>query len=226
MIFYKKHPLSLLSVVLIFISGCAIAVGPNLLPVSPLNGKPIVRIGKVEETLTGTWASYPNVGFRSAMEKALKRKEFSSHFSNEAPLVLNVRLTSDHADDNPRALTLAVMSGITFGFLPLTYDSVWNIQCEAIVQNSGGSTVAQYILQEAGTYHICCFPWTPVSLFFAALRGRGDSRKMADQTTFALAAKIMSAIEADYLRLVPMAGQADTVKALAPPSSSGSALSF
>jgi len=183
------------------LTSCAYNIGPGPLAVQPFSRKPVVAIGEVSETLTGTWSSFSNAGFRTAMGKSLDRPEFASYFSDHAPLILNVHLTSDHDDDWPRALPLAAMSGMTFGLFPLTFDSHWTVQCEAVVLDEKGMTVAQYSAQETGTYHICTFPWTPVSLFFAMLRGRHDSQTVAKKTTFNLVAKLVKSIDEDYSRL-------------------------
>jgi len=64
--------------------GCAtVHVGPEYVDFKEVTEKPVVRLDKINETLTGTWAAHPLAeGFRSSLMKALQEPA-AKIFSNE-----------------------------------------------------------------------------------------------------------------------------------------------
>lgn len=200
----KKRVLMLLAAVVLAGGGCAsVTVGPEYSEIPDLSGKPLLRLDGINETLTGTWAANPQaVGFKSPLMNALREPKSSKLFSTDpANLSMQIDLVSDHADDTQRLSSLGMTSLATIGIIPLSYFSEWNVGCKVSVRMTDGTLVAEYSLQETGTYKTMAYPLTMFSLFGDAMRGNADGVEMQKRTTQNLAAKIAAAVAADYERL-------------------------
>lgn len=200
---------------LVAVVGCSVTVGPEPARVPHSAERPLLRLEEVSETLTGSWASLPNVGFRRSLTDALHQAGPASIFTNEpSALSLRIDLVSDHENDEPRLVGLGLLSMATLGMLPLKYYSEWRVQCDVTVRMADGTVVAKYPLQETGTYQMWAFPPTMFSLFFGGmLQGETDGRRMERNTANNLAAKIVEAIHADHPRLAGL--QESNARALA-----------
>jgi len=213
---FKKSPVSWRVFPLIgmlLFSGCAIKVLPIVTDVAPTTKKPVIRLGEVNETVTGTWNIYPEAGFKSALLKTLRREEIASYFSNDiSNLVLDIHITTDHADDGPRLSNLGALSIVTLGIIPLNYVSNWDTSCDVSITTPEGIPVADYVFHETGTYNIWAMPWTPLTLLGAGIRGEHDGGVVANRVTYSLARKIVDALEQNYDTLAAKSGHKAVAK--------------
>jgi len=204
-----KHNALCLSLVfcMVLMTGCAISVKPSLVKMAPMTEKPILRLGEVTETPTGSWATYTSAGFREFLMKALDDSAASSMFSNNmSNLVMNIDMVSDHEDDLARLNSLAALSILTLGVIPLNYHSIWTSDADVMIMTPDGTMVAQYNISEQATYNIWAFPWTPITLGFAGIRGEIDARRISKRITYSMADKIMDAVKNDYSKLAAQLG--------------------
>jgi len=185
--------------------GCIISVGPDREAIPAWTHPPMLQLGDVSETFTGTWstvAAERGFGFKSGFVSALSKPELAPIFSG-APtgMTLHAALTSDHEDDGVRLFGLGCLSIATIGIIPLHYHAEWTIQCSASLRLADGTVVATYPLQERGTYSCWAMPLTMFSLLGAGIRGADDGAEMNRRVTHNLAVKLVKAVEADYPRL-------------------------
>ena len=206
--FSLKHPFLRLSLSLtLLLTGCAISVKPDLVKLQPMTEKPILRLGEVTETPTGSWAEYSWAGYREALMKALNDTNAKTMFANDmSNLVMNIDMVSEHEDDLVRLNSLAALSILTLGVIPLNYNSVWSVDCEITIVSPDGAVVAEYNVSEQATYNIWAMPWTPITLGFAGIRGDMDGRRISKRLTYSLADKIMTAVRNDYSKLASKLG--------------------
>jgi len=201
------------------LSACAITNGPELLPEaqSVAGHEPVLRIGEISETLTGSWAQDPGIGtsvIRSHMIDALKAPDVASRFSpSSSNLTLNIDLTSDHESDQPRLASLGGISILTLGIVPLNYNSHWDVDCHVAVVGPDGMPVADYTFQERGTYRIWAMPLTMFTLLGAGIRGDRDGQEIFDRVATNLAHKIVEAVDKDYPKLAARAGHSPSAAA-------------
>ncbi|HEX9779736.1 MAG TPA: hypothetical protein VGB20_00820 [bacterium] len=183
---------------------CAIKNGPALLPEATQLGarEPVLRVGEITETLTGSWTQDPGIGtsvFRSHMIDALKVPDVAARFSPESSnLTVNIDLTSDHESDGPRLANLGALSIATLGIIPLNYHSHWDVDCHVTVLAPDGSRLADYTFQERGTYRIWAMPLTMFTLLGAGIRGEQDGNAVFRLVTTNLARKIVEAVDKDH----------------------------
>lgn len=194
---------------LIVTTGCAIGLGPELVPLGRPAREPVVRLGEVTEALTGTWTSDPGAGtsaFRGPLVEALGKPEAKAYFRESAPLTLDIHLTSDHLSDQPRLGNLGLLSMATFGVIPLSYFSEWNVTCDVKVSQPDSTVVADYVFHERGTYKIWALPVTMFTLLGAGIRGESDWWNIANRVANNLAVQILQAVDTDYPKLSSKAG--------------------
>jgi len=204
---HKKLSLAALSLCVMF-SGCAIKLKPDLVAIAHDEKTPVVRLGEITETLTGTWKVYPQFGFKDNLVKALNASAPSSRFSNSlSNVTLSIHLTSDHEDDAPRLTSLGTLSMVTLGIIPLSYHSEWKVDCEVKLHREDGTLVGSYNLSEVGTYDIQVYPLTMLSLSGAGIRGDSDGLKIADRIASSLALKITKIIDENYNEFARYAGK-------------------
>jgi len=195
------------------LSACAIKNGPEFLPeAGPVAGRaPVLRVGEISETLTGSWTQDPGVGtsaIRSHMIDALQAPDVASRFSpSSSNLTLNIDLTSDHESDRPRLSTLGGISILTLGIVPLNYHSHWDVDCRVEVIGQDGAPVADYLFQERGTYRIWAMPLTMFTLLGAGIRGEQDGHEIFERVATNLARKIAEAVDNDYPKLAARVGR-------------------
>jgi tetratricopeptide (TPR) repeat protein len=197
-------------------SACITRTGPEVAALEPTSSAALLRIGSVEEELTGSWAPYVkgDGAFKPAMQAALREPGPASHFSSDpSSLTLDVKLTSYHQADEPRLAALGLFSIATLGVIPAYYRSEWDVQLDATVVSGEGIQVAEYHVHEKGTYKILAFPPTMFTLLGAGIKGDADFRRVTEKTANSLANKLMSAIEKDYPRLASL--RASNVPSLA-----------
>ncbi|MDP3920346.1 MAG: hypothetical protein Q8R76_06030 [Candidatus Omnitrophota bacterium] len=220
-LFFIEFPIPVVILALIF-SGCAITLRPEFAGIPQFNKKPILRVGSITETVTGTWKIYPDSGFRRYVIEALNEPEAQSYFSNEmSNLMMNIDLVSDHEDDNPRLGNLGALSMVTLGIIPLNYFSEWNAEGEVEIVDQGGNVVAEYVFHGRASYEIWAFPLTMFALFGAGLRGEGDARALGKRSAHNFLNQIFEVIEKDYSKLAAYAGvqaEAQAAPTVAPPS--------
>lgn len=219
--FFINFPIPFVIVALVF-SGCAITLTPDLVGIQAFNKKPILRIGSITETVTGTWKIYPDSGFRRYVIEALNEPEAQSYFSNEmSNLMLNIDLVSDHEDHIPRLGNLGGISMLTLGIIPLNFFSEWNAEGEVEIVGQGGNVVAEYVFHGRATYEIWAFPLTMFTLFGAGLRGGGDARSLGKNSAHNFVNQLFEVIEKDYSKLAAYAGvqvEEQAAPSVAPPS--------
>jgi hypothetical protein len=198
------------------LSACAIKNGPEFLPEAPpvAGQEPVLRIGEISETLTGSWVQDPGIGtsaIRSHMIDALQAPDVASRFSSSSSnLTLNIDITSDHASDQPRLSQLGAISILTLGVVPLNYHSHWDIDCHVEVIGPDGNRVADYTFQERGTYRIWAMPLTMFTLLGAGIRAEHDGHDIFERVATNLARKIAEAVDNDYPKLAARAGRSRT----------------
>ncbi len=205
----KPHRLRPILLVLLipFTSSCAITMKPDLVEVPRAERPPVVRLGTVTETVTGTWNIYPSAGFKADVQDALSQAGPASRFSNDlSNLTMEIHLISDHEDDGPRLGSLGGLSIVTLGIIPLNYFSEWNIDGEIKLRRSDDTLVANYHVSEKATYEIWAYPLTMFTLFGAGIRGDGDARTIAKKISNNLAAKVVAIIDNNYDELARLAG--------------------
>lgn len=186
--------------------GCSITLGPEKLPMSRATEKPLLQLGEVTETFTGTWvreARANGSGFKPFLIRALGGDEAGSLFSSDpSSMTMRLHLVSNHESDAPRLLGLGCLSMMTLGIIPLKYYSEWNVQCRITILSPDGIVIAKYPpIHETGSYKIWAFPLTMFTLFGASFRGSDDAREMSSRIVHNLSAKIMKTVRSDYARL-------------------------
>jgi hypothetical protein len=186
-------------------SGCAIRLGPKAVELKRSANPPLMRLGKVTEDCTGSWAPVARAnawGRRERLTSLLRQSEAASLFTSDpASLVMDIHLVSDHEDDGPRLLLLGTMSIATLGIVPLPYHSEWTTRCEVTLKTPEGTPVGEHHLQVKGTYDILAFPLTMFTLGAAGLRGAQDGAEVSRRMARSLAAEIVKAVDADHARL-------------------------
>lgn len=221
--FRIKMPLRVL-LILAFVtvfSGCATAIGPGLIALEGFEEKPVLRLEKVNETLTGTWAAVAQTaagGFRGELMKVLNQPGPTTLFTKDmSGLGMQIDLTSDHEADEPRLFALGMTSMATLGLIPLGYYSEWNVQCDVTIRMADGTVAAEYPLRETGTYKITVFPLTMFALFGAGIAGQTSSFEVQEKVANNLGAKILEAVQSDYPRLLKFYAADVQQRALPPP---------
>ena len=188
---------------LLLMWGCSIKLGPDPVTFPAAERVPVVRIGEVTEKLTGTWASMPNAGFKNDVLSALQSPEAAPFFSGDpSSLIMNIELTTDHADDAPRLSSLGALSMVTLGVIPLRYYSEWNLHANVKLLDPQGETVSQYMVSDKGHYRILTFPPTMLWLFTAGIRGESDGQEIFNRASRSLVKRIAETIDRDYNTLV------------------------
>jgi len=158
--------------------------------------------------VTGTWEIYPEAGFKSSLLRVLRTSAVESYFSNDmSSLVLDIHITTEHADDAPRLSNLGALSIATLGIIPLNFVSNWDIDCDVSISKTDGTPIADYVFHETGVYDIWAFPWTPLTLLGAGIRGNHDGGKVAHNVFMTLVKKIIDTIEQNYTELSKHAGK-------------------
>ncbi|MCH6563365.1 MAG: tetratricopeptide repeat protein [Myxococcales bacterium] len=190
----------------LLLSACITRVGPKVVPLEPMSNPPILRMGSLDETLTGSWAqTFKGDAFKPAMLAALQESGPATLFSSDpSSLTLNIHLTSNHQSDEPRLAALGLFSILTLGVIPAYYSSEWKVQCDAAVVSGEGLHVAEYHLSEKGTYRILAFPPTMFTLLGAGTKRDADSQRMMEKTANNLTGKLMRALARDYPRLAKL----------------------
>ncbi len=166
----------------LLLSACITRVGPKVVPLEPMSNPPILRMGSLDETLTGSWAqTFKGDAFKPAMLAALQESGPATLFSSDpSSLTLNIHLTSNHQSDEPRLAALGLFSILTLGVIPAYYSSEWKVQCDAEVVSGEGLHLAEYHLSEKGTYRILAFPPTMFTLLGAGTKRDADSQRMME----------------------------------------------
>ncbi len=184
-------------------SGCSTTIGPALVKLSRSSQKPVLQLGNVQETLTGTWATQPQVtAFKSELLSLFRQPEAASLLSTDlSNLTMHINLVSDHANDQPRLIGLGCASILTLGIIPLHFHSEWNVQCEVTIRMANEQVVARYPIQVTGTYDIWTFPPTMFALLGAGIVGDASWRETRGKVANNLAAEIMKAVTSDYAQL-------------------------
>jgi len=200
--------------------GCMIRLRPEWAELKKSTQPPILRLGEVKETFTGSWTTEQlghAVSLRSVLLRVLGEAEFASRLSGDPDsLTLSLDLVSDHESDTPRLFLLGCLSLGTLGLLPLNYHSEWNLRCEATLKGPDGTIVAKYPAQTTGSYDIFALPPTMFTLFAASFRGSGDAGRIFRRMSTSLAAGIVKAADADYARLAKWKEARALVAAQAP----------
>jgi hypothetical protein len=192
---------------------CAISNGPKYLPeVEPAaQHEPVLRVGEISETLTGSWTQDPGIGtsaIRSPMIDALKESDVAARFSHSSSnLTLNIDLTTDHESDGPRLANLGGLSLLTLGILPLNYNSHWDVDCHVEVIGLDGAPLADYTFHERGSYEIWAMPLTMFTLLGAGIRGESDGQEVFKRVATNLARKIAVAMDDDHARFAARVGR-------------------
>ncbi len=189
----------------LLLSACITRTGPKEVPLESMSNPPILRMGSLDETLTGSWAqSFKGDAFKPAMRAALQESGPATLFSSDpSSLTLDIHLTSNHQSDEPRLAALGLFSILTLGVIPAYYSSEWKVRCDAAVVSGEGVQVAEYHLSEKGTYRILAFPPTMFTLL-AGIKGDADAQRMMEQTANNLTHKLMRALARDYPRLAKL----------------------
>ncbi|GEM_PF-1074917 len=189
------------SMLLMVLSGCWVATGPDprAMPVSA--GPPVMQLGEVTEKFTGTWTTEgPKSDF--VKSKVIKSIRNSKMVSNDASnLILKINITSDHVSDGPRLFELGFVSCITLGLFPLDYHSEWTVHCDVQVTMADGRIVARYPIQEVGTFDITVWPPTWLFLNLNWPFGGMYGRQMNEKTANNVSVQIIETINSDYQRL-------------------------
>ncbi|MBI4550498.1 MAG: hypothetical protein HY714_06195 [Candidatus Omnitrophica bacterium] len=204
----KMKCLSFILIAAVLFNGCSIKLGPD--PVDELRPatQGLVRIGDVTETLTGSWANFPNrVGIKQEFMGVLKKPEVSSFFGGGiSSLVMDIQITTDHIDDGARLTSLGGLSLLTIGIIPLNFRSEWDVQCKVTLKTSEGVQAAVYNFTEKGVYEIWAYPLTMFSLFGAGVRGESDFWAICRRVSENLVDKIIQTVERDAAALSSQAG--------------------
>ncbi|HPD13452.1 MAG TPA: caspase family protein [Planctomycetota bacterium] len=186
-------------------SGCMIRRGPERVELKRMEKPPILRLGKITEEFTGSWAKAAQenqLGGRQVVTALLRQSEAASLFGPDpANLVADIHMVTNHEDDGPRLGFLALMSICTLGVWPLSYHSEWVCDVVVTLRRCDGSPVAEYPYQAKGTYDILALPLTMFSLGIAALRGPQDGMEVRQRMARKAVADLMKTAEADYDRL-------------------------
>jgi hypothetical protein len=201
----RRRPvaLCLLAAVVFAHSGCIVTLGPEWAELERSRRQPVLRLEGVEETITGSWQTDPNLtGFHAEVVRAFEQGPASSLFTAEpSNLGMHVRVSSDHESDWGRLVNLGALSLLTLGLVPVKYYSEWNVDCTATVTMANDVVVAEYPASSTGTFKIWAFPPTMFTLFTASVDGPLYYQKVTERVANNLAAGIMEAVEADYARL-------------------------
>lgn len=195
----KCIPWLLFSCILFFISGCAITLGPESVILKESPRPPIFRLDKITENKTGAWASG---GIRNYLANALSQPGASSLFTKDGSgLAMQLDITSEHEDDDPRLVGLGILSTLTLGLIPLHYHSEWPVKCNVTIRSDDGSVHARYLAESTGIYDIWTFPLTMFALFGASMRGNSDGNEILQRTAGDIVYQITRAVDSDYARL-------------------------
>ncbi|HUT34868.1 MAG TPA: hypothetical protein VNE39_15370 [Planctomycetota bacterium] len=183
--------------------GCMIWLRPEWAELKKSTQPPILRLGEIKETFTGTWvAGGTQTSLRNHLLSAFARPEAAALFSGDPDsLTLNLDIVSDHEDDMPRMFVLGCLSIGTLGLLPLTYHSEWNLQCSVTVKGPDGTVVAKYPVQTTGSYDIWALPPTMFTLFAGSFRAPGDAGRIFRRMVHRVVADVSKAVDTDYPRL-------------------------
>jgi len=189
---------------LIGTSGCLIATGPSPAELQRSANPGLLRLGEINVTFTGSWATgrVAPASFESSLSYALRDSELANMFTGDpAGLLLNVELTVDHQNDEPRLVGLGLLSIATLGALPLYFYSEWNAQGDVRITTGDGREVGRYALIETGTYRILALPPTMFTLLGAGIRGDADYKNIEKKVSRNVARKVYTAISSDHVRL-------------------------
>ena len=194
--------IGLMLAALSLLAGCSITTGPEMAKLEAPRGPAILRLGNVSETATGTWAPAAALGVRGPLMELLAQPAGAALLSTDPKdLTLQLDMLYDHEDDQPRLLGLGCLSIISLGLVPMTYDSVWHLDCAATVLKSDNSVVAQYPIHVVGTYHITAWPLTMFTLLAASFRGPHDGMMVNERVANNVMAEVLKSVSADYTRL-------------------------
>ena len=198
-------PAILCLVALLGTPGCMVWLGPKQVELKRPSQPPILRLGKVTEEFTGSWAKIAkqnNWGGRDITLRILRQSEAAALFSSDpANLTVDVHMVSNHEDDGPRLVLLATLSVATLGLIPLPFHSEWHASSELSIKTPDGVQVAQHSYGVKGTYDILALPPTMFTLGAAGLRGPDDGFRVARRMARHTIADIMRTVETDYPRL-------------------------
>jgi uncharacterized caspase-like protein len=186
-------------------SGCSIRLGPEAKALQAASRPPLLRLGEVTETHTGTWSVQADThawGSKYPLIGLLRQGNAATLFTNDPDaLVVDIRLVSDHADDTRGLALMSAMSIASLGIIPLRYHSEWETRCDVSVRSPRGSRLADYSFAVKGTYDIWTFPLTMFSMAAAGLHGDEAAKEIRRRMTNNLAAELIRSVEADYPRL-------------------------
>ncbi|HUT34870.1 MAG TPA: hypothetical protein VNE39_15380 [Planctomycetota bacterium] len=198
-----RHVLCL--VALLGPTGCMITLGPRRAELDRSPNPPVLRLGEIKETLTGSWVTQGGAGspvITGKLARLFSQSGAASLFSSEpGNLALNIEIVVDHEADDPKLVKLAFVSIATLGLVPLNGNAEWHARCQVQVAAEDGVAIAKYPIHVTGSYSIWAFPPTMIAFMGAAGRAWADARAIFERMANNVAAEIMKAVAADYPRL-------------------------
>ncbi|HUT34871.1 MAG TPA: hypothetical protein VNE39_15385 [Planctomycetota bacterium] len=184
-------------------SGCVATFRPKWAELERPTQPPILRLGEVKESFTGTWVSAGKQrSIRNVLLSALAQPQAAALFSDDpGNLTLNLDIVLDGEDDDPQSFEICGKCVLTLGLIPLTWHTEHNLRCDVSIKSPDDFVVAKYRTHVTGSNDVLFLPPTMVTMLGGPVGGRIAIASIFRRMARSVVADIMKRVTTDYPRL-------------------------